>query len=104
MAKNQKLSLNPSKISGVCGRLLCCLKYEDDLYKKGGDLYVSPQQSRNVEKYRKPPGIGKTVLTDEGSGKVLHINNHQHKVKVQLDDGRCIDFSWNEIDIPDEEE
>ncbi len=40
MAKDQNLSLNPTKISGVCGRLMCCLNYEDDLYKKGGDLYV----------------------------------------------------------------
>lgn len=103
MAKNQKLSLNPSKISGVCGRLLCCLKYEDDLYKKGGDLYVPPQQNRPAEKYRKPPGVGKTVLTDEGEGKVLRINKHQHTVKVQLDEGRCIDVSWNEIDVPEED-
>lgn len=103
MAKNQKLSLNPSKISGVCGRLLCCLKYEDDLYKKGGDLYTAPQQHHHAEKHQKPPGIGKTVLTDEGPGKVLRINKHQHKVKVQLDEGRCIDVSWNEIDIPEED-
>ena len=44
MAKDQNLSLNPTKISGVCGRLMCCLNYEDDLYKKGGDLYVKKER------------------------------------------------------------
>ena len=52
MAKDQNLSLNPTKISGVCGRLMCCLNYEDDLYKKGGDLYVKKDRTpspRDVE-------------------------------------------------------
>ena len=51
MAKDQNLSLNPTKISGVCGRLMCCLNYEDDLYKEGGDLYVKkerPQAPQDV--------------------------------------------------------
>ena len=101
MAKDQNLSLNPTKISGVCGRLMCCLNYEDDLYKKGGDLYVKkerPQASQDVA----PPGIGKEVVTDEGIGKVLKVNHHKHTVKVQLEAGRTIDLKWSEVALPDE--
>ena len=101
MAKDQNLSLNPTKISGVCGRLMCCLNYEDDLYKKGGDLYVKKDRTpspRDVE----PPGIGKDVVTDEGIGKVLKVNYHKHKVKVQLEAGRTIDLKWSDVALPDE--
>ena len=101
MAKDQNLSLNPTKISGVCGRLMCCLNYEDDLYKKGGDLYVKkerPQAPQDVA----PPGIGKEVVTDEGIGKVLKVNHHKHTVKVQLEAGRTIDLKWSEVALPDE--
>lgn len=101
MAKDQKLSLNPTKISGVCGRLMCCLNYEDDLYKKGGDLYVKKDRTpspRDVE----PPGIGKEVVTDEGIGKVLKVNYHKHTVKVQLEAGRTIDLKWSDVALPDE--
>ena len=101
MAKDQNLSLNPTKISGVCGRLMCCLNYEDDLYKKGGDLYVKkerPQASQEVA----PPGIGKEVVTDEGIGKVLKVNYHKHTVKVQLEAGRTIDLKWSDVALPDE--
>ena len=101
MAKDQNLSLNPTKISGVCGRLMCCLNYEDDLYKKGGDLYVKKDRTpspRDVE----PPGIGKEVVTDEGIGKVLKVNYHKHTVKVQLEAGRTIDLKWSDVALPDE--
>lgn len=101
MAKDQNLSLNPTKISGVCGRLMCCLNYEDDLYKKGGDLYVKKDRTpspRDVE----PPGIGKEVVTDEGIGKVLKVNHHKHTVKVQLEAGRTIDLKWSNVALPDE--
>lgn len=101
MAKDQNLSLNPTKISGVCGRLMCCLNYEDDLYKKGGDLYVKKDRNpspRDVE----PPGIGKEVVTDEGIGKVLKVNHHKHTVKVQLEAGRTIDLKWSDVALPDE--
>ena len=101
MAKDQNLSLNPTKISGVCGRLMCCLNYEDDLYKKGGDLYVNKDRTpspRDVE----PPGIGKEVVTDEGIGKVLKVNHHKHTVKVQLEAGRTIDLKWSDVALPDE--
>ena len=101
MAKDQNLSLNPTKISGVCGRLMCCLNYEDYLYKKGGDLYVKKDRTpspRDVE----PPGIGKEVVTDEGIGKVLKVNHHKHTVKVQLEAGRTIDLKWSDVALPDE--
>ena len=101
MAKDQNLSLNPTKISGVCGRLMCCLNYEDDLYKKGGDLYVKKDRTpspRDVE----PPGIGKEVVTDEGIGKVLNVNHHKHTVKVKLEAGRTIDLKWSDVALPDE--
>lgn len=101
MAKDQNLSLNPTKISGVCGRLMCCLNYEDDLYKKGGDLYVKKDRTpspRDVE----PPGIGKEVVTDKGIGKVLKVNHHKHTVKVQLEAGRTIDLKWSDVALPDE--
>lgn len=101
MAKDQNLSLNPTKISGVCGRLMCCLNYEDDLYKKGGDLYVKKDRNLSAQDVE-PPGIGKEVVTDEGIGKVLKINHHKHTVKVQLEAGRTIDLKWSDVALPDE--
>ena len=56
MAKNQGLHLNPSKISGLCGRLMCCLEYENDYY---------------AEVYKKMPKVGGTVKTPEGEGTVV---------------------------------
>ena len=101
MAKDQNLSLNPTKISGVCGRLMCCLNYEDDLYKKGGDLYVKKDRNLSAQDVE-PPGIGKEVVTDEGIGKVLKVNYHKHTVKVQLEAGRTIDLKWSDVALPDE--
>jgi len=59
MAKNQQLSLNPSKISGICGKLLCCLKYENETY---------------VELMERLPDVGNRVLTEFGEGRVRSIN------------------------------
>ena len=101
MAKDQNLSLNPTKISGVCGRLMCCLNYENDLYAKGGDLYT--QKTKVAPVIIEPPGIGKDVVTDEGMGKVLKINRNKKTVKVQLEEGRTIDLPWTDIVLPDEE-
>ena len=101
MAKDQNVSLNPTKISGVCGRLMCCLNYEDDLYKKGGDLYVKKDRNLSAQDVE-PPGIGKEVVTDEGIGKVLKVNHHKHTVKVQLEAGRTIDLKWSDVALPDE--
>ncbi len=69
MAKNQGLALNPSKINGLCGRLLCCLTYEDDEYMRCGAGL---------------PSIGDTVKTSQGEGQVASVNilNRSYKVLV----------------------
>lgn len=69
MAKEQSLSLNPTKISGICGRLFCCLKYEYDMYQEILD---------------KLPGIGSIVLTPDGEGTVIETNVLLEKVKVKI--------------------
>ena len=68
MAKEQKLSLNPTKISGVCGRLMCCLKHEEETYE---DLN------------RRLPNLGDYVTTDDGlKGEVSSVNVLRQLVKV----------------------
>ena len=74
MAKEQNLSLSPTKISGICGRLMCCLKYEQDAY----------------ESMRKQmPRTGREVITPDGNGTVLENNviTERTRVKVTLSDG-----------------
>jgi cell fate regulator YaaT (PSP1 superfamily) len=70
MAKEQGLSLNPSKISGTCGRLLCCLKYEQESYE-----YLA----------KVTPRVGSVVDTREGRGTVVENSLLTGKIKVQLD-------------------
>lgn len=70
MAKEQGLSLNPTKISGSCGRLMCCLKYEQDVYE---------------ELLRCTPKVGSVVQTDEGRGVVTEVNLLSGQIKVRLD-------------------
>ena len=72
MAKEQNLSLNPTKISGVCGRLMCCLKYEQDHY----------EQTR-----KKMPKVGRAVNTPDGSGPVTELNIVKETVFVRLTNG-----------------
>ena len=72
MAKEQNLSLNPTKISGVCGRLMCCLKYEQDHY----------EQTR-----KRMPKVGRTVSTPDGSGSVTELNIVKETVFVRLTNG-----------------
>lgn len=73
MAKEQSLSLNPTKISGLCGRLMCCLKYEQDTYE---------------ELLAKMPEIGAMAITKEGKGPIINSYTllEQVKVKVRLED------------------
>lgn len=71
MAKNQSVSLNHQKISGLCGKLLCCLKYEDDLY---------------TELKKDMPDLYSLIKTENGEGKVVDINLLQRTVKVQYKD------------------
>ncbi|MCI9406366.1 MAG: stage 0 sporulation family protein [Oscillospiraceae bacterium] len=70
MAKEQSLSLNPVKISGTCGRLMCCLKYEQEAYE---DLL------------RTTPKVGALVGTADGKGKVVEVNLLSGLLKVRLD-------------------
>ena len=69
MAKEQSLSLNPVKISGTCGRLMCCLKYEQEAYE---DLL------------RTTPKVGALVGTVDGKGKVVEVNLLSGLLKVRL--------------------
>lgn len=69
MAKVQNLSLNPNKISGICGRLMCCLKYENEVY---------------MELRKGLPDNGEKVRTKDGMGKVVETNILGSKVKVRL--------------------
>lgn len=70
MAKEQNLSLNPTKISGICGRLMCCLKYEQEAYE-------------SARKYM--PKVGALVDTPEGKGEVIESNILREIVKVRLE-------------------
>ena len=72
MAKNQGLHLNPSKISGLCGRLMCCLEYENDYY---------------AEACKKVPKIGGTVGTPEGNGVVISNDMLKMITKVKITHG-----------------
>lgn len=69
MAKNQNISLNPSKINGLCGRLLCCLNYENECYK---------------ECRKDMPKVGQTVTTEYGSGIVKEIDILKRSYKVDI--------------------
>ncbi len=71
MAKDQSLSLNPTKISGICGRLFCCLKYEHDVYAEAIDAM---------------PVVGSLVKVDEVKGKVVEINPLLEQVRVEFND------------------
>ena len=86
MAKTQGLSLNPGKISGLCGRLMCCLSYESDYY---------------ADAYKKMPKAGSEVGTPDGRGTVASVNMLKMQVKVKIEDknGGLIfkDFPVNEI-------
>lgn len=85
MAKDQHLSLNPTKISGICGRLMCCLKYENDCY--GGCC------AKKVV----PPAVGKEVVTIDGEGKVLTINQQKRTATIALAEGKTLIIPWDEV-------
>ena len=87
MAKEQSLSLNPTKISGTCGRLMCCLKYEQDSYE---------------ELLKITPKIGALVDTSEGRGIVTDVNLLTGELKVQLDknkDAPPASFNRNDVKL-----
>ena len=78
MAKDQNISLNPTKISGVCGRLMCCLKFEHETY---------------LDMKKELPRIGKKMETEMGEGKVIRQNVIGSRVTVELEDG-------SELEVP----
>jgi len=80
MAKEQNLSLNPSKISGCCGRLMCCLGYEYQNYKK----YLKGL-----------PREGEKIKTKEGKGRVISVNALKRKIMVEFEDGKQIEMDYN---------
>jgi cell fate regulator YaaT (PSP1 superfamily) len=77
MAKNQNIALNPTKINGVCGRLMCCLKYEDDCYK---------------ECRKGLPKEGKKVITPEGEGKVISVDVLRGSYRVNIPNVGIVEF------------
>ncbi len=82
MAKNQNLSLNPQKISGACGKLLCCIKYENEAYE---------------ELRQDMPDMNEYVDTPDGSGKVTSIQLIKRQVKVQFPDDTSEIYSVGEV-------
>jgi cell fate regulator YaaT (PSP1 superfamily) len=86
MAKEQNLALNHQKLSGVCGRLRCCLEYEHDVYKK-------TRQGL--------PKMHKQVVTPLGEGKVRDLNVLKRRVRVQLSDGSMKEFDASQLSRPE---
>jgi len=72
MAKEQNISLNPSKIAGNCGRLMCCLKYEEEVY---------------TEKLNRLPRVGAIVKTEDGTGEVCQVETLAERIKVKFTEG-----------------
>ncbi|MFL6517219.1 MAG: stage 0 sporulation family protein [Bacillus sp. (in: firmicutes)] len=83
MAKDQNLSLNPTKISGLCGRLMCCLKYENDEYESAKALL---------------PDLGEFIVTPQGRGKVVGLNILERVLQVELkEQDRVLEYTLEEI-------
>jgi cell fate regulator YaaT (PSP1 superfamily) len=83
MAKDQNLSLNPTKISGLCGRLMCCLKYENDEYESAKELL---------------PDLGEMIGTPNGLGKVVGLNILEQIIQVNLvEQERVVEYTWDEL-------
>lgn len=83
MAKEQNLSLNPTKISGNCGRLMCCLKYEQEVYE---------------EKLSRLPKVGSIVKTIDGKGVVDRVEILTEKLRVKFQSGEDISFKTYNLD------
>jgi cell fate regulator YaaT (PSP1 superfamily) len=84
MAKEQNLALNPTKISGLCGRLLCCLGYETKQY---------------AQIKERMPQIGQEVSTPLGKGEVVDSNPLKETVTLRLEDGTRAELLLNELDL-----
>ncbi len=82
MAKEQGLSLNPTKISGQCGRLMCCLTFENEVYQ---------------HLKAKFPSVGKMIKTREHAGKVVRLNFLQQRISIRLDDNQEVEVGLDDI-------
>lgn len=80
MAKKQNIALNPSKINGVCNRLLCCLSYEEDTYDK---------------LLKEMPKIGEYIEIDKNKGKVIFVDSISNKFKIETDNHIILEFDNN---------
>ncbi len=95
MAKDQNLSLNPTKISGICGRLLCCLKYEND--QDVADKKKLKQAAKAEHESIFIPNQGMIVVTPTGEGKVVGVNRREQTLSVELSQGNVIFLNWDEV-------
>ena len=83
MAKDQNLSLNPTKISGLCGRLMCCLKYENDEYEEAKERL---------------PDLGEIIYTSHGDGKVVGLNLMERIIQIELtEQQKVVEYTLDEI-------
>jgi len=82
MAKNQNLSLNPTNISGLCGKLLCCIRYENETY---------------INNRKELPKMMSQVETPDGKGTVISVNVLEMRVKVRLAENTIQEFDVNEL-------
>ncbi len=88
LAQDQGMPITPSKISGTCGRLLCCLNYEYKNY---------------IETAKEMVPIGSGVMTPEGLGRVCALNILTNKISVKFSDGKIKEFTKNEVEMIDAE-
>lgn len=86
LAKDQGMPISPSKISGTCGRLLCCLTYEYDNY---------------IEAAKGMPPVGSAVMTPSGIGKVCFIQFLNNSVAVKFEDGKIKEFDKEDLEMVD---
>ena len=86
MAKEQNISLNPSKISGNCGRLMCCLKYENEVYE---------------DKLKRLPNVGEIVKTEDGEGEVDGVETLKERVKVKFKTEDGDGYTYKRYDAKD---
>lgn len=87
MAKEQNLSLNPTKISGICGRLMCCLNYEQSTYE-------------DIRK--RLPKVGSIVKTENGKGEVISNNTVKESVRIKIrrgDEDYIEDYKITDIEL-----
>jgi cell fate regulator YaaT (PSP1 superfamily) len=83
MAKQQDLPLSPMEISGVCGRLLCCLAYENDTYTAIKE---------------KLPKLGEVIDTAHGRGKIVHVNAIKESVHIELESQVIVEVSYQDVE------